>query len=166
MLYFRFDCRKEDFKGAEHKSVAYGHSVDDVVDSLFEEESELLNGYYLDTYRRLKQKFWDLEEITEQEYDKEIKALKEEYIKDELTLNGCSCFELSDEGIEFSNSYKYDDREIITIFEGEEVAIGHDGEIIAKCEKIVWQGNSEEMTNIFYDDDIEDKVAEVLKIIK
>ena len=74
--------------------------------------------------------------------------------------------ELNEEGIRFSNNYKYDDREIITIFEGEEVGTGHDGEIVAKCEKILWQGNSEEITNIFYDDDIEDKVAEVLKIIE
>ena len=166
MLYFRFDFNKEDFKGADHKSVLYGYEVEDRVDYLFDEENEVLNGYYLDTYRELRRKYFDNEEISEEEYDTKLNELKQEYIKDELTLNGCSCFELNDEGIEFSNGYGYDDRQIVTIFEGEEVETGHDGELVAKCEKIVWQGNSKELVNIFYDDDIENKVEEVLKLIK
>lgn len=166
MLYFRFDCEKENFKGAEHKSVAYGHSVNDVVDNLFENEDETLNGYYLDTYRELKEKYFDNDEISEEEYDEQLETLKKEYIDDELTLNGASCFELNEEGIEFSNNYGYDDRPIITIFEGKEVGTGHDGEVVAKCEKIIWQGNSNEITDIFYDTDIQDKVSEVLKLIK
>lgn len=166
MLYFRFDFNKEDFKGVEHKSIAYGYEVQDRVDYLFDEESSVLNGYYLDTYRDLKEKYFDLEEITESEYDEKINALKKEYINEELTLDGCSCFELNEEGIEFSNNYGYDDRNVITIFEGTENGTGHDGEIVAKCEKIIWQGNADEITDIFYDDDIEDKVAEVLKLIK
>ena len=107
-------------------------------------------------------KYFDDEEISEEEYDTKLNELKQEYIKDELTLDGCSCFELNDEGIEFSNRYGYDDRQIITIFEGEEVEAGHDGEVVAKCEKIIWQGNSKELVDIFYDDDIENKIEEVL----
>ena len=166
MLYFRFDFNKEDFKGAEHKSVLYGYEAEDRVDYLFDEENEVLNGYYLDTYRELRRKYFDDEEISEEEYDTKLNELKQEYIKDELTLDGCSCFELNDEGIEFSNRYGYDDRQIITIFEGEEVEAGHDGEVVAKCEKIIWQGNSKELVDIFYDDDIENKIEEVLKLIK
>lgn len=166
MLYFRFDFNKEDFKGREHKSVAYGYAVEDVVDNLFDEESEQLNGYYLDTYRKLKEQYWDNEEISEEEFDKKVNELKQEYIKDELTLNGCSCFELNEEGINFSNEYKYDDRAVITIFEGEEIQRGHDGEIVAKCEKVIWQGDANIITNIFYDDDVENKVEEILNIIK
>lgn len=166
MLYFRFDCEKEDFKGEKHKSVLYGHGVDDVVDNLFENEDETLNGYYLDTYRNLKEKYFDNDEISEKEYDEQLESLKKEYIDDELTLDGCSCFELNEEGIYFSNRYGYDNRKIITIFEGTEVATGHDGEIVAKCEKIIWQGNADEITDIFYDDDIENKVTEVLRLIK
>ena len=166
MLYFRFDFNKEDFKGAEHKSVLYGYEAEDRVDYLFDEENEVLNGYYLDTYRELRRKYFDDEEISEEEYDTKLNELKQEYIKDELTLDGCSCFELNDEGIEFSNRYGYDDRQIITIFEGEEVEAGHDGEVVSKCEKIIWQGNSKELVDIFYDDDIENKIEEVLKLIK
>ena len=102
----------------------------------------------------------------EEEYDEKFNNLVQEFIKDEWTLDGCSCFELNEEGIEFSNNYKYDDRKIITIFEGEEVAKGHDGEIVAKCEKVVWQSNADEIINIFYNDEIENKVEEILKIIK
>ena len=40
MLYFRFDFNKEDFKGAEHKSVLYGYEAEDRVDYLFDEENE------------------------------------------------------------------------------------------------------------------------------
>lgn len=166
MLYFRFDFNKEDFKGSKHKSVAYGYAVEDVVDNMFDEGSEQLSGYYLDTYRRLKEQYWDNEEISEEEFDEKVRDLKQEYIKDELTLNGCSCFELSEEGINFAKEYKYDDRPIITIFEGEEIENGHDREIVAKCEKIIWQGNANIITDIFYDDDIENKVEEILNIVK
>jgi hypothetical protein len=165
MLYFRFDCEKEDFKGQEHTSVLYGHNAEEMAIFEFENEGHFVQGYYLNTYNKLQEQLLD-EEITEEEYDEKFDELVKEFIKDEWTLNGCSCFELSKEGIEFSNNYKYDDRKIITIFEGEEVAKGHDGEIVVKCEKIVWQGNADEITDIFYDDDIEDKVEEVLSIIK
>lgn len=165
MLYFRFDFEKEDFKGEKHKSVMYGYEVEDRVDYLFDEESEQLNGYYLNTYKELQEKYFDKEEISEEEYDEKIAELKKEFIKDELTLNGASCFELNEDGIDFSNNYKYDDRKIISIFEGDEIDCGHDKEIVAKCEKIIFQGNSKEIIDIFYDDDIEDKVAEVLKLI-
>lgn len=166
MLYFRFDFDKENFKGAEHKSVLNGYEAEERVDYLFDEKPEMLNGYYLDTYKDLKEKYFDNDEISEEEYDEKLEALKKEYIDDELTLDGASCFELNDEGIDFSNRYGYDDRPIITIFEGKEVGTGHDGEVVAKCEKIIWQGNSNEITDIFYDTDIQDKVSEVLKLIK
>ena len=166
MLYFRFDFNKEDFKGSEHRSVAYGYAVEDVVDNLFDEESEQLKGYYLDEYRKLKEQYWDNEEMSEEEFDKKVNDLKQEYIKNELTLNGCSCFELNEDGIEFAKRYGYDDRAIITIFEGEKIERGHDGEIVAKCEKIIWQGDANIITDIFYDDDIENKVDEILNIIK
>lgn len=166
MLYFRFDFNKNDFKGAEHKSTAFGYSVNDVVDELFDEESEKLNGYYLDEYRNLQQQYWDNEEISEEEYDKKLNSLKQEYINDELTLNGCSCFELNNEGIEQAIEYGYDDRKIVTIFEGKEIESGHDGEIVAKCEKIIWQGNSDIITDIFYNDDIENKIEKVMEIIQ
>ena len=166
MLYFRFDFNKDDFKGSEHKSVLYGYSVEDVVDYLFEEESEQLNGYYLDEYRKLKTQYWDNEEISEKEYDEKINDLKKEFIADELTLNGCSCFELNEQGIDFAKRYGYDNRPIITIFEGKEIGSGHDGETIAKCEKVIWQGKSDIITDIFYNDDIKNKVEEIMKIIK
>lgn len=167
MLYFRFDFNKEDFKGKEHKSIAYGYEVEDIVDFLFDEESEQLKGYYLDSYKKLQEQY-DNEEISENEYDKKVIDLKQEYIRDELTLDGCSCFELNEEGINFSNRYGYDDRKIITIFEGQQKGFGHDGEVVAKCEKIVWQGDSNKITDIFYDDDLtsNEKINKILDLIK
>ena len=164
MLYFRFDFRKEDFKGANHQSVLYGYEVEDRVDFLFEEEK--IRGYYLDEYKKLQKQFFEDNTISEEEYDKKLNDLKQEYIDDELTLDGCSCFELTEKGIESAINYGYDDRPIVTIFEGHQIGDGHDGEIVAKCEKTLWQGNAKIITNIMYDDDIENKVEEILKIIK
>jgi hypothetical protein len=160
MLYFRFDCDKEDFKGAEHKSVLFGDDAMTMVDFQFEEGH--VENYYLDRYNKIVEEIDDFDEFSE-EYDK----LKKEYIEDKWTLDGCSCFELSEDGIDFACRYGHiTEREIVTFFEGEEVDTGHDGETVAKCDKIVWQGDSSKITDIFYDDDIENKVEEILNIIK
>ena len=163
MLFFRFDCEKEDFKGSEHKSKLYGHSCEDFVDEAFDNEN--IDKYYLDILHDLNNKYFDTEEISLEEYDEKVLALKKEYINDELTLDGCSCFELSEDDIKFSNNYKYYDRKIITIFEGEKIGLGHDGECVAKCSKIVWQGDSNVITDILLDDDTQDKVEAVLSKI-
>ena len=98
-----------------------------------------------------------------EEYDK----LKKEYIDNEWTLNGCSCFELTEDGIEFACRYGHiTERKIVTFFEGEEIETGHDGETVAKCNKIIWQDNSNKITDILFDDDIENKVEKILNIIK
>jgi len=165
MLYFRFDWRMEDFKGENHKSVFYGYEAEDRAIDEFENEGAFVQGYYLDEYNKLKEQYFDLEEISAEDYDKKFADLVQEFIKDEWTLEGCSCFELNEDGIDFSDSYRYDNRPIMTIFEGEKTGDGHDGEEVAKCTKILWQGNSREITSIFRDEDIEDKVSAVLEYI-
>lgn len=160
MLYFRFDCDKEDFKGAEHKSVLYGDDAMTMLDFRFEEGQ--VDNYYLDRYNKLVDEIENTDKFIE-EYSK----LKKEYIEDNWTLDGCSCFELTEDGIDFACRYGHiTEREIVTFFEGEEVETGHDGETVAKCDKIVWQGDSNKITDILYDDDIENKVQEILNIIK
>lgn len=160
MLYFRFDCDKEDFKGAEHKSVLYGDDAMTMLDFRFEEGQ--VDNYYLDRYNKLVDEIENTDKFIE-EYSK----LKKEYIEDNWTLDGCSCFELTEDGIDFACRYGHiTEREIVTFFEGAEVETGHDGETVAKCDKIVWQGDSNKITDILYDDDIENKVQEILNIIK
>lgn len=160
MLYFRFDCDKEDFKGAEHKSVLYGDDAMTMLDFRFEEGQ--VDNYYLDRYNKLVDEIENTDKFIE-EYSK----LKKEYIEDNWTLDGCSCFELTEDGIDFACRYGHiTEREIVTFFEGEEVETGHDGETVAKCDKIVWQGDSNKITDILYDDDIENKIQEILNIIK
>ena len=160
MVYFRFDCDKKDFKGTEHKSVLYGDDAMTMAD--FEFEEGRVDNYYLDKYNKIVNEIDDLDKFSN-EYDK----LKKEYIEDNLTLDGCSCFELTDNGIEFACRYGHiTERKIVTFFEGEEIETGHDGETVAKCNKILWQGNSSKITNILYDDDIENKIEEILNIIK
>ena len=167
-LYFRFDWRKEDFKGSKHKSMLRGYEVEDHVDYMFEDENLLFdtNGYYLNTYRELNEQ-WHNDEISEQEYDDKLDALKKEYIEEKLTLDGASAFKLDEYGIDFSNSYGYYDRPIVTVFAGTESDMeGHDGESVAKSEKIIWQGDSDILNDIFLDDDltIEEKNEELMKI--
>ena len=160
MLYFRFDCDKEDFKGAEHKSVLYSDDAMTMLDFRFEEGQ--VDNYYLDRYNKLVDEIENTDKFIE-EYSK----LKKEYIEDNWTLDGCSCFELTEDGIDFACRYGHiTEREIVTFFEGEEVETGHDGETVAKCDKIVWQGDSNKITDILYDDDIENKVQEILNIIR
>ena len=160
MLYFRFDCDKEDFKGAEHKSILYGDDAMTMLDFRFEEGQ--VDNYYLDRYNKLVDEIENTNKFIE-EYNK----LKKEYIEDNWTLGGCSCFELTEDGIDFACRYGHiTEREIVTFFEGEEVETGHDGETVAKCDKIVWQGDSNKITDILYDDDIENKIQEILNIIK
>lgn len=122
MLYFRFDKSKEDFKGVDHKSVFMGDEVYDYCDELFE------NGEAPEEYQK--------------EYDDGNFDIIDDYIENELTLDGCSCFELTDVGIKqfltdyngFINTFK-----IVTIFDGDFIEYGHDGETVAKCNKIIKQ---------------------------
>ena len=79
MKYFRFDMSKEDFKGAEHKSVFMGDEVYEYCDDLFE------NGEAPAEYQS--------------RYDDGDFDVIDEYIDNELTLDGCSCFELNEAGI-------------------------------------------------------------------
>lgn len=131
MLYFRFDCDKEDFKGAEHKSVLYGDDAMTMLDFRFEEGQ--VDNYYLDRYNKLVDEIENTDKFIE-EYSK----LKKEYIEANWTLDGCSCFKLTEDGIDFACRYGHiTEREIVTFFEGEEVETGHDGETVAKCDKIV-----------------------------
>ena len=160
MVYFRFDCDKKDFKGIEHKSVLYGDDAMTMID--FEFEEGRVDKYYLDKYNKIVNEIDDFDKFSN-EYDK----LKKEYIEDNWTLDGCSCFELTDDGIEFACRYGHiTEREIVTFFEGEEIETGHDGETVAKCNKIIWQDNSNKITDILFDDDIENKVEKILNIIK
>ena len=167
-LYFRFDWSKEDFRGSEHKSKLRGYEIEAHVDYMFDDESLLFdtNGYYLNTYRELKEQ-WYNDEISEQEYDDKLDALKKEYIEEALTLDGASSFRLDEDGIEFSNIYEYYDRPIVTVFAGIESDMeGHDGEAVARSEKVIWQGDSDILSEIFLDDDltIEEKNKELMKI--
>ena len=55
MLYFRFDCEKENFKGIDHKSVLYGHNAEEM--AIFEFENEnvtmiLQKGYSFVNYNK------------------------------------------------------------------------------------------------------------------
>lgn len=154
MLYFRFDNNKEDFKGQEHKSVLFGEEAEEMATFRFEDGS--VDTYYQNQYNELQEKLFD--ELSEEEYDEKFSELLKEYIDDEWTLNGCSCFELSKEGIEEARNYGHIcDREIVTIFEGEFVECGHDGECVAKCNKIKFQGNSEKFVDILFDTDLTDE---------
>lgn len=165
MLFFRFDFNKEDFKGENHKSVLYGESARDMAEFKFEEGS--VNNYYLDEYNKIREQYFDNDEISEEEYDEKFNNLVDEFIEDEWTLNGCSCFYLDEEGIESAKQYgSIVERPIITIFEGEDVGSGHDGEDVAKCEKIIFQGNSDKIVDVFYDKDIENKAEYILNLVK
>ena len=130
MKFFRFDKSKEDFKGSEHKSVFMGDEVYNYCDDLFE------NGEAPNEYQA---------RYNDGDFD-----VIDDYIDDCLTLNGCSCFEFSDNGInEALKEYSafFDIFNVVTIFEGEFIEYGHDGELIAKCDKILEQISPEEFKN-------------------
>ena len=120
MLYFRFDRNKDDFKGSEHNSVFMGDEVYEYCDELFE------NG--------------DAPEEYQKEYDDGNFDIIDDYIENELTVSGCSCFELDASGIEMSKGYAfYDTHNWVTVFEGDFLEYGHDGEPIVKCTNIIEQ---------------------------
>lgn len=165
MLYFRFDINKEDFKGTEHKSVLFGDGAEEMAILRFEDGS--VDSYYLNQYDELQEKLFD--ELSEEEYDEKFSELLKEYIDDEWTLNGCSCFELSEEGIEEARNYGHIyDREIVTIFEGNFVSCGHDGECVSKCNDIKFQGNSKKFVDILFDIDLtnQEKITKINEIFK
>ncbi len=165
MLYFRFDNSKEDFKGNKHKSVLFGEAAEEMATLRFEDGSA--NSYYQSQYDELQEKLFD--ELSEEEYDVKFSELLKEYIEDEWTLSGCSCFSLSKEGLEEAKNYGHIyDREIITIFNGEFVDCGHDGECVAKCNEIKFQGNSKKFVDILFDIDLEDeeKINKIMELVK
>ncbi len=165
MLYFRFDNNKEDFKGIEHKSVLFGEEAEDMATLRFEDGSA--NSYYQSQYDELQEKLFD--ELSEEEYDAKFSELLKEYIEDEWTLNGCSCFELSEEGLEEARNYGHIyDREIVTLFSGEYINCGHDGECVAKCNEIKFQENSKEFVDILFDIDLtdEEKLDKIMGLVK
>ena len=130
MLYFRFDKNKEDFKGVDHKSVFMGDEVYNYCDELFE------NGEAPEEYQ--------------QEYDDGNFDIIDEFIENELTLDGCSCFELNKSGIEqFKKDYSgfINNFNVVTVFDGDFIEYGHDGETVAKCNKIIEQITPEEFIN-------------------
>lgn len=135
MLYFRFDY-KNDFRGAEHKS-AFAGWYDICLDKFaekFEDEYSKLEGEDLDN--RIY------------EYAEELGYI----------LNGCSCFELNEAGIEefisYITTHPIYEYEEINIFEGIDKGYGHDGEQVAKCTKIVYTGKTEDFMNIIEDEDL------------
>lgn len=149
MLYFRFD-NKNGFKGAEHKSAFTGW-----YDICLDKFSENFEDEYL--------------ELEGQELDNRIYEYAEElgYI-----LDGCSCFELNEDGIEeflnYINTHHIDEYEEINIFEGIDKGLGHDGEQVAKCTKIVFTGKTANFMNIVDNDDltIEEKLKKINENVK
>lgn len=147
MLYFRFD-NKNDFKGSEHKSGFagwYDICLDKFSDE-FEDEFSKLEGEELDN--RIY------------EYAQELGYI----------LDGCSCFELNNDGIEefidYIKTHPIDEYEEINIFEGIDKGLGHDGEQVAKCTNIVFTGKTKDFMNIINDDEIENKLSKILELIK
>lgn len=155
MLYFRFDWEK-DFKGAEHRSGLagwYDTCFDQLADT--QEYDELEEKYVYGTA----------------EYDIALDNLIKDFaIENGYLLDGCSCFTLTNEGIEefvnYIKDHPIDEYPEINIFEGIDRGFGHDGEKVAECTKIIYTGKTKDFMNIIKDDDIEDKVSEVLKLIK
>lgn len=155
MLYFRFDW-ENDFKGTEHKS-GFAGWFDVCLDKLSDTQE----------YDELEEKYG----FGTNEYNAALDNLVREYaIENGYLLNGCSCFTLTEEGIEeFSNYIKnhpIDEYPEINIFEGIDEGYGHDGEQVAKCTKIVYTGRTKNFMDIINDESIEDKLSEVLKLIK
>ncbi len=147
MLYFRFD-NKDGFKGAKHTS-GFAGWYDICLDKFSENFQE------------------EYSELEGQELDDRIYEYAQElgYI-----LDGCSCFELTEDGIEefinYIKTHPINDYEEINIFEGIDKGFGHDGEVVAKCTNILYTGKTKDFMNIIDDEDIKNKLEEVLKLIK
>lgn len=149
MLYFRFD-NKDDFKGTKHKSAFAGWY--DICLDKFSEEFE-------DEYS----------ELEGQELDTRIYEYAEElgYI-----LDGCSCFELTEDGIEefisYIETHPINNYEEVNIFEGIDNGYGHDGEQVAKCTKIVYTGKTEDFMDIIDNEELSlsEKIIKINKLIK
>lgn len=135
MLYFRFD-NKNEFKGSQHKS-GFAGWYDICLDKFAEE--------YQDEYLELEGEKLDTRIF---EYAEELGYI----------LNGCSCFELTEEGLaEFINYIKdhpIDEYEEINIFEGLAKGFGHDGECVAQCTDIIFTGNTKDFMNIIDNEDL------------
>ena len=157
MLYFRFD-NKGEFKGTEHKSGFTGW-YDICLDKISETEQ----------YEELEEKYG----YGTKEYDSALNDLVEEYAQENgFLLNGCSCFRLTDEGIEeyieYIKTHPIDDYEEINIFEGIDKGYGHDGEQVAKCTKIIYTGKTDDFMEIINDEDLtsEAKISKILELGK
>lgn len=155
MLYFRFDW-ENDFKGAEHKSGLAGW-----FDICFDKISDTQE------YDELEEKYG----YGTNEYDIALNNLVKEYaLENGYILDGCSCFTLTEEGIEEFTNYIKDhpisEYPEINIFEGIDKGYGHDGEQVAKCTKIVYTGETKVFMDIINDENIKNKLSEILKLIK
>ena len=128
MLYFRFDKDKDSFKGSKHKSVFMGDDVWEYCYDLFD------NSEAPEEYQKI--------------YDDGDEDVIEDYINDVLTIDGCSCFELNRAGLDEACTYSFfDTMGVVTVFEGDFVEYGHDGEIVAKCNNIIEQLSPTEFLN-------------------
>lgn len=164
MLYFRFDNNKEDFKGEEHKSVLFGDEAYEIAYIKVVENEEA--GEYTERVKEARQKEFDGEIEDSSDI---VESIVNEYIENECTLNGCSCFELSVDGLKEAENYGHIyERNIITIFDGEYVGQGHDGENVAHCNKIIYQESPENFNDILLDFEIdyEEKLKKIMELIK
>ena len=157
MLYFRFD-NKNGFKGDEHKSGFsgwYDICLDELSDT--EEYNELEDKYGYGT----------------KEYDTALDNLVREYAEEKgYLLDGCSCFELTEDGIEelveYIKTHPIDEYEEINIFEGIDKGLGHDGEQVAKCTKIAYTGKTINFMKIVDNEDltITEKLNKIMELVK
>lgn len=157
MLYFRFD-NKNDFKGTEHKS-GFSGWYDICLDKLSDTEE----------YDKLEETYG----YGTEEYDNALDDLVREYAEENgYLLDGCSCFELTEEGIEeyieYVKTHPIDEYEEFNIFEGIDKGFGHDGEQVAKCTKIVYTGKTADFMEIINDEDLslEEKTDKILGLGK
>lgn len=163
MLYFRFDNNKEDFKGTEHKSILFGEGAYDMAYIKVVDNEQ--GGEYSKRVKEALQKEFDGEIEDSSDI---VESIVNEYIENEWTLNGCSCFELSVDGLEEAENYAHIyERNVVTVFDGEYIGQGHDGEDVAHCNKIVYQGNTDEFNDILLDFDIDydEKLKKIMKLI-
>lgn len=171
-LYFRFDVDSESFKGTEHNSVLFGSDVYEVAYDQVVEGSATDAMEYHDLYMDAWNRYCN-EEISKDELDTIQEKIVQDYIEKELTLDGCSCFELDEYGLKQAQNYGHImDRQVVTIFTGEYVGEGHDGECVVKPEKIVYQGDTETFKDILYDMEededttYEDKLTKIKSLIQ